>query len=280
MSFFQFLLNNPELSVTQYFLCPNLDSLFPSLIIMEYIPSEQNQIRRWKTISYEEPSIIKCFICDYSAPESEYKTLYATDLFHFGRIKRFVCPQCDVIFGDLKFITAPPIEILHDYQDVYSYYNEATIDKFFIDLLQSLKYIQKSQKIIDYGSGNKLKYHAYLNSNGYNISKYDKFVKSDDMISTIVPESFDILFNHNVIEHVINPYEDLAEMIDLIKPKGLLIMSSACWEYIHEVTHYHTFFFLGRSVDYLCKKLKIELIDTVNYFYDGEKVIIKVFQKL
>jgi hypothetical protein len=246
---------------------------------MEYIPSYHNQIARWTNLKYIEPDTLTCFVCNFNAAIKEYKTIFANDIFNFGIIKRFICPQCDVIFGDMKFITLDPIEIQRDYQDVYSYYKEGTIDSFFINLIQSLQIIKKENKIIDYGSGNKLTYHSTLRNIGYNIVKYDKYIKDKDMIQELIPETYDILFNHNVIEHVIEPYRDISEMISLIKKNGLLILSSSCWEYRYECTHYHTFFFVGRSVDYLCKQLNIELIDSINYDYNGDKVIIKIFRK-
>lgn len=247
-----------------------------------YNPSKENQIIRWQNIShnFQEPSTLKCFVCDFQDNTSNFKSYTDEGIFNFGTIKRFQCPNCDVIFGDLKFLSLTYDEISKDYADTYSYFTERTQNQFFIHLFKYLPYFKPQYKIIDYGCGSILNYQTTLNRLGYNIDRYDKFVKDDSMIKNIVPQSYDILFNHNVIEHVINPIQDLQEMINCVKPNGLLIISSACWNFCIRQTHFHTFFFIGRSVNYLCQKLNIQLIDTFTIPSSDNDEVIKVFKKL
>ena len=247
-----------------------------------YEPSKENQIIRWKSINsmYKNPEYLKCFVCFYENSINKFSFLLANDIFNFGTIKRYICPNCDVIFGDLKFILLPRDKIMQDYLDTYSYYKEGTNNLFFIELFKNIEYIKKNDKIIDYGCGNVLTYHKILNEQGYNIDRYDKFVKDPDMLQTIIPETYDILFNHNVIEHVLDPIADINDMKNCIKKNGYLVISSACWDYCYEYTHFHTFFFLGKSVNYLCEKLNIELMKTIKISELNDNVIIKIFKKL
>ena len=92
---------------------------------------------------------------------------------------------------------------------------------------------------------------------------------------------YDVVYSSNFIEHVINPFDDLNKLIDLLDINGKLVMISSCWEYCYSFTHYHTFFFIGRSVKYLCDKLKIkEIYSKKIYFDDNEFTTVKIFEKI
>ena len=52
-------------------------------------------------------------------------------------------------------------------------------------------------------------------------------------------------------------------------------------EYCFEFTHFHTFFFIGRSIDNLCKKLNIKMVySTKIIFKKDEFTSVKIFKKL
>ena len=87
---------------------------------------------------------------------------------------------------------------------------------------------------------------------------------------------FDVVYSNNFIEHLIHPYEDLQKLIDLLDINGKLVLMSPDWEYHIPFTHYHTYFFTGRSTQCLCKKLNIKLI------YDRQiyGIIVKIFEKI
>jgi SAM-dependent methyltransferase len=240
-----------------------------------YKPSIENQKTRWQNIHEQLLTELTCPVCEYFGKIDNFKLFACMDIFNFGLIKRYECPKCDLIFGDFKFLTLSQEEIQKDYMDTYSYYNEATTDEFFINLFNNIPHITKNQKIIDYGSGFQLKYHEILNNTGYNVEKYDKYIKNNEMIEP-QHEFYDVLFCHNLIEHVIHPINDVKEMVDLVKPGGLLIISSPCWDYCCEQTHFHTFFFIGKSFSIVSSKLNIQEIDEIRNY----ETIIKVFKKL
>ena len=93
----------------------------------------------------------------------------------------------------------------------------------------------------------------------------------------------DIVYTNNYIEHLIDPFNDLKKVIDLLKDDGKLVIISQCWEYCIDITHYHTFYFLGKSLNYLCNELNINEIYSDKIFFtdneDNEWSIIKIFEK-
>ena len=101
---------------------------------------------------------------------------------------------------------------------------------------------------------------------------HPKFIKKNTF-------KFDIVYTNNYIEHLIDPFNDLKKVIDLLKDDGKLVIMSQCWEYCFDKTHYHTFYFLGKSLNYLCNELSINEIYSEKIFFTNSKewYIIKIF---
>ena len=174
-------------------------------------------------------------------------------------------------------------EIGNDYKDVYSYYSEGNTTPYIKHTLDVIN-LGKDKTYLDYACGKSNNTLNVLNDNGYNVYGYDAYVTMDHpkFISIIDKcEKYDLVYSNNFIEHVINPFEDLQKLLDLLNINGKLVLISSCWEYCIEYTHYHTFFFLGRSVEYLCKKLNIKAVYSNKiHFDDGEFTIVKIFEKI
>ena len=79
--------------------------------------------------------------------------------------------------------------------------------------------------------------------------------------------SFDGIFSNNVLEHLANPIEEIKLMRKLLKPEGILLHATPCFEYLYEFTRFHLFFFLGRSREVLAEKTGMKL---ERYFSDGQ----------
>ena len=87
---------------------------------------------------------------------------------------------------------------------------------------------------------------------------------------------FDVIFSTNFIEHVINPLEDIKKILVHLNDDGYLIFISDCVdEYLVEFTHFHAFYYLGRSFQLLCDKLNLKIVGS-NKIGD---LVIKVLQK-
>jgi len=228
-------------------------------------------------------SEISCYVCDFNINLPSCKIYKDNDIFEAGELIRYQCPNCDVIFGDLRFLNMPIDEISKDYEDVYSYYEEDDTSKYILEVLNAIN-LGKQKTYLDYACGKTCKTLNLLNSNGYNVHGFDRYVKMDHpkILSAINDNTkYDVVYSNNFIEHVINPVDDLNKLINLLDTDGKLVMISPCWEYCYSCTHYHTFFFIGKSVKYLCDKLKIkEIYSKKFYFDDNEFTIVKIFEKI
>lgn len=240
-------------------------------------------INRWQNIKYTTILEMSCYVCDFNIHIQSCKVYKDNDIFEAGELIRYQCPNCDVIFGDLRFLTMPIDEISKDYEDLYSYYKEGDTSKYILDVLNTIN-LGKQKTYLDYACGKTYNTLNLLNSNGYNTYGFDRYVEMDHpkFISTINNNmKYDVVYSSNFIEHVINPVDDLNKLINLLDTNGKLVMISPCWEYCYSLTHYHTFFFIGKSVKYLCDKLKIiEIYSKKIYFDNNEFTTVKIFEKI
>lgn len=250
--------------------------------------SKNRLIDRWKNINIninlkDKNTEICCYICDFNININSCKIYKDNDIFEAGELIRYQCPNCDVIFGDLRFLNMEMDEISKDYEDLYSYYEEGDTSKYILDVLNILN-LGKEKKYLDYACGKKETTLNLLNNNGYNTYGFDNYVKMEHpkFLSTINQNiKYDVVYSSNFIEHVINPIDDLNKLINLLNINGKLVMISSCWEYCYSFTHYHTFFFIGKSIKYLCDKLKIkEIYSKKIYFDDNQFTTVKVFEKI
>ena len=76
-------------------------------------------------------------------------------------------------------------------------------------------------------------------------------------------------------------HQDLLKIVDHLKTDGYLILLSPCFNYVFEITHYHTFFFSDKSLNILSQNLGLIMIETKEFkFDDGEFTIAKIFKKI
>lgn len=249
--------------------------------------SKNRLIDRWKKYN-TQPIIdnLSCKVCNYNADIKTYNKLVANDNFGAGKLIRYRCPNCEVIFGDLRFLNLPPEEIARDYADHYSYSSEGDTSITIIKMFEILE-LDKNLRYLDYACGEAMKALEILNNKGYtNIFGYDKYVTCNhkNFLNNITNEKFDIIFANNFIEHVIDPFNDISVILEHLNQNGKLILLSPCWSfaYCYEWTHYHTFFFSEKSLDILCKKLNIiqEKTLKVPKMIGNATIFIKIFSKI
>lgn len=245
--------------------------------------SKERLIERWKNLKQPIINELTCYVCNYKNNIDIFNVLKTNDIFEAGELIRYECPECNLIFGDLRFLNLSNEEIENDYIDAYSYYSEGNTKNYILDALNSLDLFKdKNKSYLDYACGKKNTTIEMLFDKGYNIYGYDKYVECNSkfFINNITNMKFDVIYCNNYIEHLIKPYEDLLKMVEHINKGGYLILISSCFEYVIEYTHYHTFFFSDKSLNILAEKLDLEFIDSKKiYFSDGEFTIIKVFKK-
>lgn len=245
--------------------------------------SKQRQLERWKNLQ-TQPIVteLKCSICDYSDSINKFKIYRAKDIFNAGELIRYQCPNCETIFGDLRFLGLPLAEIQQDYEDLYSYYKEGDTTNYILFVLQNIKFLNKNGKHLDFACGKWNKLIPTLRAKGYNIIGYDKYVTGEKYILNKLDPSakFDVIYNNNYIEHLINPIDDIREMVDLLNIGGHIVFITQCFEYCIEFSHYHTFFFNDKSLKIIADKLGLTPVYSNKFkFPDGQWTIAKVFRK-
>lgn len=250
-------------------------------IIYPDSPGKKRQINRWKNITQPNPQNLTCAICGNNDKTSDYKTFEADDIFNAGKLIRYECPSCKTIFGDLRFLQMPISEINKDYEDLYSYYNEGDTTNYILTVLEDLDCCKdKSLKYLDYACGRWNKVIPELRNRDYDIIGYDKYIiGGGDTTNDLGDRKFDVIYNCNFIEHLINPIEDIQEITKHLKPGGYLIFITSCFEYCIDFTHYHTFYFNDTSLAHIGNMLNLTMTFSKKFtFADGQFTIAKVFQ--
>ena len=239
--------------------------------------SEQNLIKRWKNLKQPVLPSLVCPVCGNCANFDSYIIHKATDMFHAGELIRYECLQCDAIFGDMRMLGLSRKEVAADYGDLYSYYKEGDSTKYMLQIF-SFFVFPKSKTYLDWACGNSNSHIAKLRTAGYDIDGYDPFVGE---FKTPPSREYDVVVSNNFIEHVIEPYRDLLQVLRWVKPEGLVLFTSQCWKFEITHTHYHTFYFLGRSIHLLEQRLGMVLLRReLIKFSDGTWTIGMLFQKM
>ncbi len=243
------------------------------------IPSKERQIERWKKLKQPEINNLSCYICEKNENIDQYNIKEVDDIFQAGKLIRYECKHCGLIFGDLRFLSLTQDEIHKDYSDTYSYFQEGETQHYVFNALSSINYIlDYNKKYLDYGCGIG-KSVDYLRSKGYNVFGYDKFVNTNKnyILNNIdLNDKYDVVYANNLIEHFTDPFNQINDILQFVKDDGLLIFTSDAFDtYTISYTHFHTFFYCGLSLKILCEKLGIKIIDEKDF--DIYKM--KVFRK-
>ena len=235
--------------------------------------SKDRQIQRWNGTVQPNFEYLKCVICGFSGENKSFKKLYAEDIFCAGTLIRHECPACGLIFGDLRFLSMPINEIRDDHEDTYSYFVEGDNTMFLKVCFRSIDILKKKHlSFLDYACGDG-KMIPILKQDCYNISGYDKYVISSNVLSNIDGLKFDIIYAVNFIEHLIDPVSDISYMLTHLNYGGYLVFISDCIDiYKIEYTHFHTFYFTGNSFNILLETLKMRIVH--NETRENNRIII------
>jgi 2-polyprenyl-3-methyl-5-hydroxy-6-metoxy-1,4-benzoquinol methylase len=225
--------------------------------------SKERQIERWARIQHPYLINLSCVICGFTDLYNNFKKLHSNDIFNAGTLIRHQCPNCGLIFGDLRFLSLSEQEIQDDYDDTYSYFHEGNTANNIINNISSLPLFEnKRLSYLDYACGIG-KMIPTLKNLGYNVHGYDKYVRNENVLNNIDDMKFDVIYANNFIEHIANPIKDINRILTHLNDDGYLIMMSDCLdEYINEFTHFHVYFYTGNSFNILCNKLNLDIIES------------------
>ena len=225
---------------------------------------------RLSTLNYPDHLIIQCPLCSHTAKKSEYEIKTACCIFGGGKIERYVCPACDLVFGPLKMLELLPLQLQEEYKQNYTVFKETDTTIYEIDLFYHM-HPEKNGIYLNYGAGGWNKTSMELRKAGYQVYDYEPFapVQRNDWTLTTQDEvkkmQFDGIFSNDLIEHLQFPVKELSFMKTLLKKDGKMHHATGCYEYAFEYTRFHLFFFLGRSLQLLAQKsgLNVELTDRI-----------------
>lgn len=242
-----------------------------AVVVRELMKIKWKEIDR-KASETEQPNdIIECLICGYKAERISFETRIAECIFNGGRLERYVCSCCGGIFGPTKFSNLSQKEKDEDYYVHYLGFSENDATEKELRAFYMLN-PKKEGIYLNYGCGNWSKSLQILQQEGYTVYGYEPYAKTDNFNQNLITEKsvlekmrFDGIFSNDVIEHFVNPVEELLYMKRLLRDsEAKMAHSTSCYEYKHEETRFHTFFFTGDSLEYLCKKTGLQSCDYVN----------------
>lgn len=221
----------------------------------------------------DEDNIETCPLCFHEGRREIFPVLETHCIFGGGRLKRFQCPECDVIFGAKKMFAMNAAELTQEYESHYRIFHEGDSTEQEIRAFYLLN-PTKDGVYLNYGAGGWSKSVQILRGQGWNVyafephnsaaSNFDYLLRSKDNLLKI---KFDGIFSNNVLEHFRYPLEELTFMGNILKPNAQMSHATPCFEYLYEYTRFHLFFFLGRSKTLLAEKTGLVLSDFV---VDGE----------
>lgn len=227
---------------------------------------------RWRVSDYfkefrEHPEdAVSCLLCGFTQEREKYQKKKAECIFGGGMLERYECPVCGAIFGPSKFLDLPSEEQEEDYTIHYMGYSKGDSTEKEIAAFQML-HPTKEGIYLNYGCGSWSRTIERLRAQGYKVFGYDAYSSSGaDYIITDKEElkkwRFDGIFTNNLLEHLTNPVSDFQFFKSLLKgPKALMAHATPCYEYAYEYTRFHTCFFTGNSIAYLCDKANVEMVE-------------------
>ncbi len=166
----------------------------------------------------------QCLICQSERLES---------LKQFSKAFLCKCSNCNFVFAQ----RIPSTQELEDHYQGYSrndYLSPITI-KRYNDLLDEFEKFRKTGKLLDVGSGigyfleeaKKRGWEAYgteYTDDAVEICRNKGIIMNKGMLDTAnyPPESFDVITSFEVIEHINNPQEELANFNSILRKGGLV----------------------------------------------------------
>lgn len=224
-------------------------------------------------LSLSESLKPECPICGYTGENYQLKETEC--VFGGGHLIRYTCPQCGSIFGPTKFSHQTQEEMDDDYIINYIGYKENDSTNYEIETFMMLK-PNKEGIYLNYGCGVWAKTLQQLNERGFHVFGYEPYATDIDNpyiitdTETIKKMKFDGIFSHDLLEHLKDPVSELKFMKSLLKStSSQMAHATACYRYKYEYSRFHTVFYTGEAVKYLCARTGLVVKD---YKDDGEKM--------
>ena len=220
---------------------------------------------KWKLIDklYEENvhcKYLKCRICGHHDLVENFEVLETKCRFNGGKLIRYKCPECGVVFGPMKFMGMNANEISDDYTVHYVGYSEGDSTEKEVRAFELLN-PKKEGVYLNYGCGHWSNSMEILHEKGYTVYGFDPYAINTDNEHLITDKKelqkikFDGIFSNDLLEHILDPVSEMIFMKSILKNEHSLIAhSTSCYSYKYEYTRFHAHFYLGDSLKILSEK--------------------------
>lgn len=222
---------------------------------------------KWHFINkfYQEPESMKCEICSVEFFVNETEVLGSEDLYGGGNLLRYRCPSCGAVIGPNKMLSLSEDELREDYMQHYLAYPEADCTDMECQTFYNLM-PEKGKIYLNYGCGAWSGTIQRLRKEGYEVYGYDPYAPIDSEFifrdyEQLKDWQFDGIFSHDLLEHLRQPLEEFKKFYALLKERGKMAHTTACYRYVYEYTRFHLFFLTGDSVNKICEQSGFEIID-------------------
>jgi hypothetical protein len=222
---------------------------------------------------------IGCIVCDYRDKRGGFEIHLSQCIFRGGELERYKCPQCECIFGALKYLDLDETFVNLDYRFLYSRYSESDSTCNEIRTFNSLR-PEKSGLYLNWGCGGAWsRTISQLRNDSWDVWGYEPSAEASGEFVVnqrgAIGANFDGIFSNNVIEHFRDPVGQFHDFHKILKPNGRMAHSTPCYEYSYEFTRFHTLFLIGKSPEILAERTGFQVADRVQ---DGEYISL-VFSK-
>jgi hypothetical protein len=214
------------------------------------------------------PETLTCPICGLVERFARYPMLVARDYFGGGRLVRYQCPGCDVIFGTRRMLSLSAEELAREYHDVYATYEENDSTQLEIKAFSYLR-PRPGGRYLNFGAGRWSSALSMLRQQGHDVVAYDPYIQLDATGTVITREAdlrelrFDGIMSNNLIEHLQDPVGTLTKQAALLRDReSCMVHATACYRYEFELSRLHLFFFVGRSVATLAARAGLRVEET------------------
>ena len=213
-----------------------------------------------------ESDTIVCSLCNATSPRTEYLVKESQCVFGGGRLRRYQCPNCDVIFGPDKTARLSALQLTEEYAVHFRAFTEAYEPPAEIRAFHLLE-PKMGGRYLNYGCGANTAGMRELRAAGWDVWGYEPNERAIDTENYVVRSSerlhtmsFDGVYSSNVLEHFQDPVTELRTMNGLLKVGGRMAHATPCFEYLYEYTRFHLFFFTGRSRNLLAQKAQMDVV--------------------
>lgn len=210
---------------------------------------------------------ISCGICGHVAARGSYATKESNCIFGGGHLVRYVCPECGAIFGPTKFTNLGATEIEDQYKMHYAGHTPSPSIEKEIRAFRMLNPDKKKVYLI-YAYGSNMESVNILRKEGYQVYGYEPYVNEGNNPyvfkdkGELLKMRFDGICSDDLLEHFQNPIEELRFMKSLLFGKdSKMAHSTGCYEYVHEETRFHSFFFTGKSAELMAEKAGLKITE-------------------